>query len=134
MTVKNLERWNAAVAKMAEAPKAAINEVLEKNSGEFADRLRNNIPKESGDLATTIVDAKGPKALSRVVSVGNSEHPYAAALEFGHMDKGVHVPAKPFFFPLLRVMRKKLRSRMRRVIKKAAAACFATAQKPGGDA
>jgi hypothetical protein len=124
-TVANLERWNAAVARMPGSVKDAINKVLDTNAKEFADRLHNNVPKRTGDLETTIAITKPEnKELARAVQVGDHKTP-AAPIEFGHMDHGKHVPAHPFFFPLRRVMNKRLRGRMRRVIKKAVAELFA---------
>ena len=86
-------------------------------------------PKLDGDLAGTIrIEdgrvAAGAIAMSKSVSIGDAAHPYAAALEFGHMDHGVHVPAEPYFFTTLRVLKTKFKNRMNRAVKAAVGEAF----------
>jgi hypothetical protein len=130
VTIVGLERYTARINAMPDSVRKAVSDVLEQNASEFATRLKGNVPKESGDLAATVTvsdttvnagfySAGSTKGLSKTVSIGNAEHPYAAALEFGHMDKGVHVQARPYFFTLLRVIKKRLSGRMSRAIKSA---------------
>lgn len=136
----NLERWRQRCAGIPGAVREDIKAVLNQNADEFMDKLRNNLPHQSGDLVDTVrknagtgqANMAGDKDLTVTVSMGDAQTPYGPANEFGHFDgpKGSadrkHVPAQPVFFPALRVLKKKLRSRMKRVIGKSVA-------KMGGD-
>lgn len=77
----------------------------------------------TGHLANSI--RKGPGARPTVVRVmaggaettvgrGAKSYDYARAVEFGTQ----HMTAEPFFFPTFRLMRKRMRSSMRRKISK----------------
>ena len=70
-------------------------------------------------IRDTIHRKPGRHDLSVVVSVGGPSAPYAAPLEFGHMTKGAHVRARPFFFPAMAKARRRLRARLARAIRKA---------------
>jgi HK97 gp10 family phage protein len=74
--------------------------------------LANSIRKQPGKVPTVVrVMAGGASTTTTGV-----KHPYdyARAVEFGT----VHMTAEPFFFPTFRLMRKKMRSSMRRKITK----------------
>ena len=81
----------------------------DKNPGE----LRDSIRKEEGLLgdvsAVVLADAKDDKG-----------RPYAARVELGHMAKnGVQVPAEPFFYPVVRVNRARIKRRLARAVSRA---------------
>lgn len=80
----------------------------DKNPGE----LRDSVRKEEGRLgdvsAVVLADAKDDKG-----------RPYAARVELGHMARdGSHVPAEPFFYPVVRVNRARIKRRLARAISK----------------
>lgn len=130
--VDGLERWSARILQLPEEVQAQVTDALKKSSDEFVDRLKTNIPKASGELAGTIKATFGTgeggtaadKALTVTISVGDAQHPYAPAVEFGHMDKGKHIPPEPFFFPLVKVTRSRYARRMRRAVNQAAKNVF----------
>jgi HK97 gp10 family phage protein len=76
------------------------------------DNLANSLRKEKGKKETTIVIRAGGSSTT-VGSAGHS-YDYARAVEFGRES----VPAQPFFFPSYRLMKKSMRSAMRRKITK----------------
>jgi HK97 gp10 family phage protein len=112
-------------------------------------RLQKSLaPEDSGDLRDSIVSSAGgaaPKCsafkggqkgggksdpdLSVTISAGNAKVRYAHIVEFGsapHVNGGLFAgsqhpgtPAKPFFFPGYRAMRRKVKGRITRATKKA---------------
>lgn len=75
--------------------------------------LAQSIRKEPGKKETVVVVRAGGASTTTEVS-GGKPYDYARAVEFGTQ----HMTAEPFFFPTFRLMRKKLRSSMRRKITK----------------
>lgn len=75
--------------------------------------LANSIRKEQGRKQTVVVVKAGGASTTRQGGSGKP-YDYARAVEFGTE----HVAAQPFFFPTFRLMRKKMRSAMRRRITK----------------
>lgn len=79
---------------------------LETHPGE----LRDSVHKENGrhDLSVVVVeDAKDAKG-----------HAYPAHVEYGHKDKGGgHVPPVPHFWPAVREEKRKVTSRIRKVMR-----------------
>ena len=76
------------------------------------DNLANSIRKEEGKKETVIVIRAG--GATTTVQHGGRSYDYARAIEFGREN----VPAQPFFFPSYRLMKKNMRSAMRRKITK----------------
>jgi len=74
--------------------------------------LANSLRKEKGKKETVIVIRAGGE--STTVGSDGRYYDYARAVEFGTHK----VPAHPFFFPSYRLMRKSMRSAMRRKITK----------------
>jgi HK97 gp10 family phage protein len=111
--------YNARLARISVGVRAAMKEALDRYSDQAVDLIKRNIPKRSRALEETVVKTQGRTELSVQISVGNAEHPYAPAVEFGHMDHGTHVPADPFFFPAVRVTKKKYRAGMVSSVRKA---------------
>ena len=74
--------------------------------------LANSIRKQPGKTPTVVRVMAGGTATTE--GRGSKSYDYARAVEFGTM----HVHAQPFFFPTFRLMRKRMRSSMRRKITK----------------
>ena len=75
--------------------------------------LANSIRKQRGKVPTVVRVMAGGSATTRTGG-GGRPYDYARAVEFGT----VAMPATPFFFPTFRLMRKAMRSSMRRKITK----------------
>ena len=75
--------------------------------------LATSIRKQPGKTPT-IVRVMAGGASTMVGHRSTKAYDYARAVEFGT----VHMPAEPFFFPTFRLMRKRMRSSMRRKISK----------------
>ena len=75
--------------------------------------LGNSIRKQAGSKPTIVRVMAGGAATTRKGG-GGKPYDYARAVEFGT----VHMSAEPFFFPTFRLMRKAMRSSMRRKITK----------------
>lgn len=133
MTTKGLAEWDRKVraipAKVKEAAKAVNNDI----ALDFMQQVAVRVPK-SGDregdragehLVGTLQKTDGAggshnSGMGVTVSIGGPEAPYPMHLEGGHMTKGgKHVPAKPFWFPVLRVNRKRWKARRAAAIRKA---------------
>ena len=74
--------------------------------------LANSIRKEPGKKETVVVVRAG--GATTTVGSGGKSYDYARSVEFGT----VKTPAKPFFFPTYRLMKKKMRGAMSRKITK----------------
>jgi HK97 gp10 family phage protein len=74
--------------------------------------LANSIRKEAGKKETVVVVKAG--GATTTVGRGEKSYDYARSVEFST----VNTPAQPFFFPTFRLMRKRMRSSMRRKITK----------------
>jgi HK97 gp10 family phage protein len=75
--------------------------------------LGNSIRKQAGSKPTIVRVMAGGASTTRKGG-GGKPYDYARAVEFGT----VHMTAEPFFFPTFRLMRKPMRSSMRRKITK----------------
>jgi HK97 gp10 family phage protein len=74
--------------------------------------LGNSIRKQPGSKVTIVRVMAGGATTTHPGRHGKPAFDYARAVEFGT----VHNPAEPFFFPTFRLMRKPMRSAMRRKI------------------
>lgn len=74
--------------------------------------LAGSIRKQPGGKPTVVRVMAGGAATT--VGSGGKKYDYARAVEFGT----TKMPAQPFFFPTFRLMRKRMRSAMRRKISK----------------
>ncbi len=76
-----------------------------------------------GELRDSVHKAEGHHALQVLVveDAGlDRGDPYAAHVEYGHKAKnGAHVPAVPFFWPSVRVARRKLQNRIAAAVRRA---------------
>jgi len=121
--IEGLARLKAKLERIPAQVKTAAKGALVQNQEEFATRLAGLIGRGDparGHLADSIEKGNGLHELSLTVSLGNVRVPYPAHLEFGHKaPDGSHVPAKPAFYPLLRISRKKFDARVMRAARKA---------------
>jgi len=109
-----LESLTAKLARIPPGVQAAAQGANDANALDFEQKVASIIPVKDGTLVSTLTKGPGKKPLSVQVSIGGPEAPYPAHLEFGQMDHGKHVRAEPFWFPTLRVMRKRFRDRASR--------------------
>lgn len=132
MAKKNpgLIRLQQRLAAIPEAVKEAVQPALQKSGDELADRMRALAPRDTGDLVNSIAvttagnmtppysqpggSAVVPELTVRV-TVGDEDTRYPHLVEYG----AEHAPAQPFFWPSLRLSRKRITSRIKRAISKA---------------
>lgn len=120
--VRGVDALAAKLRAMPPAIKQAVRDANQQNAAEFESRIASVVPYERGvdrehaPLVSTLTQGAGSTETAVKVSIGGqAPMDYAAHLEFGHMAKdGVHVPAEPFWFPTLRIMRARFRSRVQR--------------------
>ncbi|AJE47185.1 HK97-gp10 family putative phage morphogenesis protein [Celeribacter indicus] len=124
--------------------RAAVKPALVRNAEEMARTMRTMVPEETGKLKESIL-VTGPGESTppysqpggsqsvgltqAAVTAGNSDARYAHLVEYGHSNgfmqgaeqgtRGQEVPAKPFFWPAVRLHRKKAASSIKRAISKA---------------
>ncbi len=130
--VRGLARFERLLAELPAQLRARMAAVSEANAREFAEKLKVVTPTDEDhddvhivDTIAVYPDRTWPGAWR--VSIGDAKAPYAAHLEFGHMDGATHVPANAFFFPLYREMKRTFRARYRAEFKAAMKAADAAA-------
>lgn len=101
---------------------------MQANGEELANAMKSAAEKRSGALAATIrvetkqtdirdqvfVRAGGPRTTKS--SPGSKPYDYARALEFGRQGQS----AEPFFWPVVRLMRRSLRRKLSKAMRQAA--------------
>lgn len=138
------------LATLPEAARQEIGKAIKTSADEIVSAQKRQAPKRTGALAASIVASTGanvPKYasvgltgsgqagdpdLTVVISAGNTRVRYAHLVEFGtapHENKGLfegsqHPGAKPapFFYPVYRAYRKRVKSRITRATRKSARA------------
>lgn len=136
------------LALLPDAARQEIAKAINQSAEEIAAAQRRQAPKRTGALEKSIVVSRGgavPKYasvgragatdkgdpdLTVIVSAGNSQVRYAHLVEFStapHTNKGLFegsqhpgTKSQPFFFPVYRAYRKRVKSRITRATKKAA--------------
>lgn len=115
--VEGLDRLNRRFRELPNETGRLIEKALDKGGAEVADAARNLAPVDTGDLKESIghlvrplPDDRGAAAFVIVDAF------YGRFVEFGSQDR----PARPFFFPAYRLLRKRVTGRIRRAVKKAA--------------
>ena len=89
MTVTRVDRTAAAKARLL-----ARSQLRARRAAEFAlERARAHVPIDTGRLRASLHVAPGIDAGSWRVAAGT---PYAAAVEFGSVARGRHVPPNPY--------------------------------------
>lgn len=125
-----INQWGRDLTRLPQLLQDAAKQTNDKSANDMARRLKRNVPTgpDTPHLKDTIkiVDGDASK-FEKIVSIGDSSTPYTWALEFGHNaggNGGTHVPPVKFFGPVVRIIRKKHRSAMRRAIRKALKVVF----------
>lgn len=144
-----VSRRDALLRKMAALPPAvrsAIKQALAEGADEITDAMKRQAPKRTGKLRNSITQSwgggkvkysslsgrtaeAGDPDLTVRISAGNSAVRYAHLVEFGtapHINGGkfagsLHpgATARPFFFPVFRAYRRRVKSRISRATTKA---------------
>jgi hypothetical protein len=127
MGTQQVDGLDYILKKIAAMPKnvqESVHQANIKNAEEFDSKLHTTVPKDTGDLDKTIKVIPGRTPLGSGVSVGEGQGESnvagkAKGIEFGHMDGKTHVPARPFFYPVIRVLAKRWKGRVARAGNKA---------------
>lgn len=123
-------RLQARMDAIPQAVRDAVKPVVVASAEELAARMRSIAPEDEGDLKDSI-EVTGPGEttppysqpggskfvgdLSAVVTVGNDAVRYAHLLEYGT----ANAPSQAFFWPSVRLNKKKIERRIKRAISKA---------------
>lgn len=117
MAVEGLDRLGRRFRALPNEAARHIEKALDKSGAEVRDTARALAPVDTGDLKDSIEyivrplpDDKGAAAYVIV------EQFYGRFVEFGSQGR----PARPYFFPAYRLMKKRVRNRIKRAVKKAA--------------
>lgn len=119
MAFTNRDRLRRKLKSIPGAVRKAARAQLQANADELVETMKGFVPVQEGALVSSIKqqDVSGSTRISRRVSAGNAEAPYASYVEFGHGEAAPH----PFFWPAYRLKRRRFRARMTRAAKKAIA-------------
>jgi HK97 gp10 family phage protein len=121
--IVNQAEFEARLRAIPQAVRDAAKAANEKAAAETVARLKLTVPHgpdKRGHIVDSIRMEPGRHDLEVVIKVGSEAVPYAAPLEFGHKNKdGSRTRPTKFFFPTIKVMRKKWRARMQRAIRAA---------------
>ncbi|KQT08525.1 hypothetical protein ASG40_11645 [Methylobacterium sp. Leaf399] len=147
MAIDGRERLLKKLAALSPKTREAIGKAVRQGADEIVAAQKRLAPKRTGALAASIVATSGGAApkysqggrttgqasdpeLTVVVSAGNSKVRYAHLVEFGtapHENKGLFEGSQnpgakpaPFFYPVARAYRKRVKARITRATKKAA--------------
>ena len=144
--ILNLARLDRKLKRIPEAAKELIKPAMEQGANEIVDMMKSLVAVDSGELrdsigwtwgkkpkyaqAIAVMKSKMGGDLTITIYAGNNKVRYAHLVEFGarpHVAGGMFAgaehpgaPAQPFFFVSYRANRKKVKSRIRRAITKAA--------------
>lgn len=113
--IEGLERLKRRLARMPQRMKTEVRASLDKSADELVAMQQRLVPVESGDLRASIEKRDGRHELSVEVVAGDDRAWYAAMVEFGT----VNTPAKAFFFPAYRSLKRRIKSRTRSAVRKA---------------
>lgn len=128
--VEGLDRLRRKLLALPKRAKTEMAAALRQSADEITALQRNLAPVEDGTLRSSIestvsneglrvtISAGGPATTKPVREGADAEYDYALGIEFGTEN----MPAKPFFFPGYRAVRKRVKSRMSRAVNKAAKA------------
>lgn len=121
---REIDAFVARLGRMAPAVRSAIDDVNRKTATAMMKRGKIITPRgdDNGQhIADSIkVEIGDSRLMEYTVAVGTDALHYAVPLEFGHVARdGTHVPANPFWVPLTRIFRKRHKTSLRRVLRKA---------------
>jgi hypothetical protein len=114
---------------MERLPDAALAQMLGANltsATEFEAFIRRGLPRgtpEDGHLVDTLQLRRGKESRTAIlVSIGDAEQTHILHREAGHRNAdGSHTPAKPLWYPALRVLKKRHRKRASDALKRVVA-------------
>lgn len=124
------DRLKRRLAAIPKAAKAAVQPALMQSANEMADTMRQLAPEDTGALRKSIVLTPGGQATppysqpggsmsvaenAVAITVGNSDVRYPHLQEYGTAEHAPH----PFFWPSVRLHRRRAASRIKRAIAKA---------------
>lgn len=118
-TILGLARFYQRLARIPIAARREIKKAIKISADDLAEQIRNAVPVDDGDLRASVkVDELSERQgrFGYAVKAGSNRAFYAAMQEFGT----VKMRANPFFFPTYRANKKRIRSRIRRAVRKAA--------------
>lgn len=117
MGFSNRDRLRRKMKAIPVAVRKAARAQLKANAEQLVETQQRFAPVEDGKLQASIKqqDVSDSTRISRRVTAGGREAPYASWVEFGH---GNAAP-RPFFWPAYRVMKRRFKARMTRAAKKA---------------
>ncbi|MGA1804440.1 HK97-gp10 family putative phage morphogenesis protein [Rhizobium sp. HT1-10] len=122
-----LSRFQARMRAIPEAVKQSVAPVLSQSAHEIADDIERLAPEESGDLKNSIAvtpPGQSTPAYSQpggsrvagptetIITAGDKEVRYAHLVEYGT----TRSQAQPFFWPAVRLARKRTTQRIKRAI------------------
>lgn len=132
--VQGMDRLKRKLRALPEAARAEIAKAMEQSANEIVALMKSLVPVDTGDAQMSISwtwgDApKGSMVLGKVrqggrgagnlvitIFAGGGDAFYARFLEFGTKN----MPARPFFYPSWRALRRRVRGRTTRAINKSA--------------
>jgi len=125
-----LDRMNRRFAAVLRNIKEVVEPALVKSGDELAGAIRQLAPEDTGDLKGSVAvtspgqstppysqpgGSRVAKDSEVLVTVGNVAVRYPHLVEYGTANS----PAKPYFWPAFRLLRKRLQNRTKRAISKA---------------
>ena len=115
-------KFQANVRRLAPMMKEEAQNEIDKAASRFERHLTRNVPKDSGDLQSTIErrDTSSGDRFQATVTIGSDQNEYAAPLEFGHILNGKRIPPQRFFFPLASIYNKRFKNALRRAARRVA--------------
>ena len=125
--IEGLERLRRRLDAMPAKARAAAVKMVNKSADELVAQMKAIAPvsqdKNPGELRDSVRKEEGRLGdVSAVVLADvrdDKGRPYAARVELGHMAPGgSQVPAEPFFYPVVRVNRARIKRRLARAISK----------------
>lgn len=125
-----LDRLTKRLDRIPAKVREAVAPALEKSGTELVDTMRHLAPEDTGDLKRSIVMTPGGQTTppysqpggaavvpsgSVAITAGNDLVRYPHLQEYGTTD----APAQPFFWPAVRLLRKRVLNRTKRALGKA---------------
>lgn len=138
--VQGVDKLKRKLRAMPDAARREIAKAMEISAQEVVDLARSLVPVDQGDLRDSIgwnwhglpegsvelgqvrEGGRGAGNLAIVIYAGNDRAFYARWVEFGTKAQ----PARAFFYPAYRAVRKRVRGRVQRAIRNAAKKAAAT--------
>lgn len=126
-TVEGIAAFRAAIEAIKQEARDAMADAVQRGADRLVSTARiacpvNDLDGHPGQLRDSIKSIPGAHELMRRVTVDAQDEEgryYAAHVEFGHMTKGRHVAAQPFFYPAWRLVRSRVKGQIQRGIKAA---------------